>query len=242
MKRILLLASLLVAAQAQADFIGLYAGAGYWRGDFGGDVIDDVSIDGDLDISKDSSNYLYVAFEHPVPLLPNIKVARTTVQDSGVGNLNKTFNFEGTNFTVGQQVTTEIDLTHNDFTFYYEVIDIGMDLDIGVTARQMDGEVAINATKQDVDVVLPMLYLAGRLDLPFTGTYLGAQANGISYSGNSLMDYSLAVGWQTENFIFPEFGIEGGYRSFSLKADEDDADVDIDMDIDGVFVNLVFHF
>ncbi len=227
---------------AEADFIGLYIGGGYWNGDFSGDVIDDVSVDGELNISGDSSNYLYAHIEHPLPLIPNIRVARTSIDDSGVGTLNTNFTYEGVNFNAGQVVRTDIDLTHTDFTLYYEVIDVGMDLDVGLTARYLDGQVDIDGVKETADTVLPMLYLRGKVGLPFTGTYFGGDINAVSYSGNTLMDYSLAVGWETENFILPEFGIEAGYRRFSLDVDEDDADINIDMDVDGIFVNLTAHF
>jgi hypothetical protein len=50
------------------------------------------------------------------------------------------------------------------------------------------------------------------------------------------------LGWQKENFILPEFGIEVGYRRFGIDGDANDIDVDMDIHIDGVFVNLVGHF
>ncbi|MCB1647772.1 MAG: hypothetical protein KDI36_20095, partial [Pseudomonadales bacterium] len=92
------------------------------------------------------------------------------------------------------------------------------------------------------DVVLPMLYGRARFNLPFTGTWVGGDINYVGYSGNQIADYALKIGWETENFIFPEFGIEGGYRKFSIEVDEDDADVDVNTDIDGIFINLTAHF
>ncbi len=89
---------------------------------------------------------------------------------------------------------------------------------------------------------LPLVYARGKFGLPFTGTYLGANVNAISYSGNSVTDFALTIGWETENFILPEFGIEGGYRRLAVDGDADDIDVNVDVDVDGFFVNLTAHF
>ncbi|XOV88910.1 MAG: TIGR04219 family outer membrane beta-barrel protein [Pseudomonadota bacterium] len=227
---------------ARADFIGLYAGVGSWRSDFSGDVIDGVSLASDLAVAGDASNHFYVAFEHPIPLLPNVRLERTGIKDSGTGSISRSFDFAGQTFTASQTVATNIDLTHTDVTLYYEVVDIGMDLDIGLTARILQGEVTVDNAREDVSGGLPMLYARAKFGLPFTGTYLGGNINTISYSGNQLTDYALKIGWETENFILPEFGIEGGYRRWALDVDADDVDVNVDMDIDGFFINLTAHF
>ena len=80
MKRTLLATVLvLITSSTYADFIGIYVGAGYWNADFSGDVVSDVSVTDQLQINGDASSQLYIAFEHPVPVLPNIRVARSDV-------------------------------------------------------------------------------------------------------------------------------------------------------------------
>lgn len=242
MRSVMLLAFMFIGLSSKADVMGVYGGVGYWKSDFGGDVISDVDVDDDLNISSDNGAHIFVGFEHPVPLLPNIKIARTNIKDSGTGTLDSTFVFQGQTFTVNQSVDTSVDLSHTDFTFYYELVDIGMDVDVGVTGRWFDGEVRVDQASEDLDVVLPMLYARGKFYLPFSGLYVGGDAHGVSYSGNRVTDLAVKVGWQTESFIFPEFGIEGGYRKLTLEGDEDDTDVDVNVDIDGVFINLTAHF
>lgn len=242
-KRIALFACLfLLATSARADFVGVFAGIGYWNSSFGGNLISSVDVDSELALSGDSANYMYFALEHPVPLVPNIKLARTGIEDSGVGTLASTFTFAGQTFNVNQSVATNVDLTHTDLTLYYEIIDVGMDLDVGLTARYFQGDVKVDTAIEEIDGALPMLYGRAKFGLPFTGTYLGADANFVSYSGNQLSDLTLTVGWETENFILPEFGIEGGYRRMALDLDPNDVDVDVDMDVDGFFINLTGHF
>ena len=229
----------IVTLGAQADTIGFELGGGYWDASFSGDVITDVSIDSELGIDSSSATYFYAHLEHPIPFFPNLRVAHTNIDESARGVLTGSFNFEGSSFTSGQSIASSVDLSHTDVTLYYELIDLGMDLDLGVTARYIEGEVSLDSVSESAEIILPMLYLRGKLNLPFTGTYVGGQINATSYSGDSVMDADVKVGWQTENFIFPEFGVEAGYRSFSIDADES---VLIDLEADGIFVNMTAHF
>jgi len=243
MLRSILAITLLVAAVcAKADVVGIYGGVGYWRANFSGDVISNVDVEDELGISGDNSLDLWVGIEHPIPLLPNIRLERTPLKDSGSGTVKRDFDYQGQTFTVNEQVTTDVDLTHTDATFYYEILDTGMDLDVGLTGRWFGGEVQVNDAREDLNILLPMLYVRGKFYLPFSGLYIGAKANGISYKSSRATDFALKLGWETDSFIFPEFGVEGGYRRFNIRADEDDADIDVDVDMDGVFVNLTAHF
>ena len=234
-----LMVLLSIATHASADTIGLHLGAGYWNTDFSGNVIANVDLDSELDVKDAGSVYVYAHVEHPLPFIPNLRIARTEIEESGSGTLAGNFNFEGTNFVLGQAVRSSIDMSHTDFTLYYELIDTGADLDVGLTARYLEGEVTLNNISESAEAILPMLYLRGKLNLPFTGTYIGGQANVISVSGDSMLDADLKLGWQTENFIFPEFGVEAGYRTFDVDVDES---VLIDLEMDGVFINLTAHF
>lgn len=232
---------LMTAIVAKADFVGIHGGVGYWNSQIGGEILnDEIDLEDDLDITGNASNQFWFALEHPIPIIPNIRIARTSMEDSGDGTIGRDFVFLGVNYTATQQVHTEIDLTHTDVTLYYEIVDIGMDLDVGVTARWIDAEVNIEGFVESADVVVPMFYARAKFGLPFTGCYLAGDVNAISYRGNSLTDYTVKVGWETENFIFPEFGIEIGYRDFSLQADE--SDLNFNVNVEGAFVNLTAHF
>ncbi|MEO2178119.1 MAG: TIGR04219 family outer membrane beta-barrel protein [bacterium] len=238
--KILMVAFLLaVTSAAEADFLGIYGGVGYWDSESSGQIIGQtIDLQDDLNLSNGGGYHLWIAFEHPVPVLPNIKIAHTNIEDSGDGTLTKDFEFQGIMYTVDQDVHTEIDLTHTDLTLYYELIDIAMDLDIGVTARWLDAEVNVQGVSDSVDIVLPALYVSAKVGLPFTGTYFGGDVNYIGYGGDKLLDYTVKVGWETENFILPEFGIELGYRSYGAEIDS----FDFDIEADGVFLNLTAHF
>jgi outer membrane protein len=240
--RLIGVALILLSAPSFADFVGIYAGVGGWDNSFDGDVVSDVDVDGELGLSGDTANSLYVAFEHPIPIIPNIKVARTTLQDSGTGVISAEFEFEGTPFNISQPVSADLDVDLTDLTLYYEIWDTGFDFDVGVTARNYKGELLIDQVMQDFDEYVPMGYVAGRVGLPFSGLFLGAEANVTTYKGNTASDYSVRLGWETSSFIFPEFGIEAGYREIRLETDEDSLGIALDIGLEGVFVNLVAHF
>ena len=175
-------------------------------------------------------------------MLPNIRIARSDIEDAGVGVLTSPFEFGGDAFVPGQSVTTTVDMTHTDVTLYYELVDLAFDLDLGLTARVLDSQLTIDGVTEEENAVLPMLFAAGKVGLPFSGFYLAGDINGLAFDGASVMDYAVKVGWEIENFILPEFGVEAGFRRFAIDADGGDLDFVIDMDVEGVFFNVTGHF
>ena len=95
LKRLLVIApiALLGSTPARADFLGVYVGAGVWGQDFAGSAVSDVSIEDQLGFADNSGVQAYFRFEHPVPMLPNIRIARGDIEDAGVGVLTSPFEF-----------------------------------------------------------------------------------------------------------------------------------------------------
>ena len=232
----------LTSAAAHADFLGLYAGVGYWREGFTGNVIQGVSVANELGAGTNNGNYLYVAFEHPIPLIPNIKVARTSIDVSGSGTLSSSFVYQGQTFNTNQQVNSTIDLTNTDVTLYYQLLDTGVNLDVGLTGRMVQGKVSVDTATQDVKVTIPMVYAHAKVPLPMTHTYLDGNANFVTYHGNTISDIAVGIGWSASLTLMPEIGVELGYRRFSINVDQAQANVNVDTAIDGVFLNVTGHF
>jgi len=253
MKRLLLASAIFTCSAActistaHADTVfGIYAGAYSWKADFSGDINDTdndqtIDLEDELGLSDESSNVFYVAIEHPVPVLPNVRIQHTALDSSAEGRLEGNVTFDDVDFTFGENVATDIDLTHTDLTLYYEILDNWVNLDIGVTARVFDGEIKIEGVgdiaQVDVDATLPMLYVAAQFDLPLTGLSAGVGGNAIDYSGNTLLDLNAYVQYE---FAFG-LGLRGGYRTFTLELDDVD-DIDSDLTLDGAYGALVFHF
>ncbi|WP_083771244.1 TIGR04219 family outer membrane beta-barrel protein [Ferrimonas balearica] len=244
----------MMALPVQADTLGIYAGGGSFKGSTSGQLgSDPVDIENDLGLSDDDSGYqAYVALEHPIPLLPNIRIAAVSFDTDGSGALGSDFSFGGVTIPAGATTATSLEYQHTDITLYYELWDTGFDLDLGLTARQMDittdiryaaiGDLSAGQASETFDEWVPLLYGAARVDLPLTGLYAGAAIQGVGYSDSSFLDYQVRLGW-TFDLVAVDLGVEVGYRVLALDLDEDDVgDLTADIDIDGVFIHGVLHF
>lgn len=236
----------LVAAPAFADVTPLfkvYGGVGQWTAEFSGDLGSTDTDISDLGFDEEDNTFFYAGFEHPVPLLPNIRIESTSISATGSATLSSDYEFNGTTFSESEVVDSEIDLTFTDGTLYWEILLI----DFGLTLRQFDAEVSAESQttsefrEEKTDAVLPMLYLASQVDLPFTGVYVAGSVNAISFDGKSLTDFRGGVGYHLEVGPLAELGAELGYRSFSLDLGEDE-DIEGKIDLSGIYfgVNVTF--
>jgi outer membrane protein len=225
---------LLAVPLAQADVLGVGATVGYWHSDLSGQADrngDSVNLDDELKLDNDSNTDASIYIEHPVPVLPNIRLNYTLVKQSGKGNLG-TDPYDG---VIGN-VHSDLDLEQLDLTLYYEVLDNWVNLDLGLTARDLSGELVVrqatglNESKTKVDAVIPMGYLAARFDLPLTGVSAGAEGNFISYSGDSVRDFNV-YGQYTVSVL----QLRAGYRQMAV--DYEDGDDRLDLKVDGPFIS-----
>lgn len=221
----------LAAPLANADVLGVGANVSYWDSDFSGEVVNKdsaVDIEKDLNLDSDSNANFTAFFEHPIPVLPNVRLNYTSISQSGRGEIGPE---EFDEIPVGAEVKSDLDIDQLDVTLYYEVLDNWVNLDLGLTARNFDGELVLRDTaiggrvsKTSVDAVVPMGYLAARFDLPFTGVSVGAEGNVISYSGDSLHDFN-AYG----QYEFAMLQLRAGYRQMSIDYEDDDDKLDVEM-------------
>lgn len=241
---LLSLASTAVTANPIFD---VYAGASYWNQNYDGFVRDldatantEIDLENDLGFDDDDGNVFYVAFEHPIPLIPNIRLQQTSLETDANGSVSQNFEFNGEMFSISDDVASSIDLSHTDATFYWEILDNYVSLDIGLTARMIDGEVSIESTtqsaKEDFDAVIPLIYAGARVDLPLTGLYASISGNFLGDGDNSFLDYQASIGYET---VF-RLGVEAGIRSLQLELDDID-DVQADITVDGAFIGLFIH-
>lgn len=260
-----LLASLLIAGtlplSAQADTIfGIYAGAGRWTqeysGTFGSSPSDsnaaclptcnfDIDLNDDLGLDEEDGDTMWIAVEHPVPFLPNIKFERNELKSSGRNQLNEAFTYGDETYVANTTVVTDFDLSHNDYVLYYEVLDNWINIDIGLDIKQFDGSVAVSdadgvipSVTEELDAPIPLLYLAAKVELPLSGLSFGGQASGISAGGATLKDIRFNIGYE---FSFG-LGIEAGQRTMTIEIDPDEEDVYGDLEFKGNYLAATYHF
>ncbi|MDX1633080.1 MAG: TIGR04219 family outer membrane beta-barrel protein [Marinobacter sp.] len=230
------LVSPFLAGQAAADVVGLGASVSYWDSDLSGTAATNgstVDVENDLNLDSDSNANLNAYIEHPVPLLPNVRLNYTKIEQSGRGELG----LDGFDFIPGNvEVQSDLDLDQLDITLYYELLDNWVNLDAGITARDLDGELLVQevggtaASRTEIDAIVPMGYLAARFDLPLTGVSVGAEGNAISYDGDSIYDLN-AYG----QFEVTVVTLRAGYREMSI--DYEDGNDKLDVEIGGPFIS-----
>nr|WP_324258733.1 TIGR04219 family outer membrane beta-barrel protein [Cellvibrio fontiphilus] len=235
--------SLVVASQVSADTIfGIYAGAGSWQSEYSGDVGQTSASLNDLGVDDNNNSFYYIAVEHPIPLIPNIKLQQNDISSSQTGTLSNDFNLSNQPFPAGTAVTTDFDLSYTDAVLYYEILDNWLNLDVGITVRKYSGELiaqSLNASDSvDVDVTLPLGYARFQFDLPLTGFSAGVEANLIRYEDNSISDYSAKISYMFDSAL--DLGVEVGYKTASIQIDEDDVNTDIRLK--GPYAAAIFHF
>ena len=231
----------------QADTIfGVYAGVGVWAQDYSGAI--EYTDQGGIDLEKDfgfgseNNTLMYVAIEHPLPMVPNIKLQRTEMSTTATSMLERDITFDGKSFSSGSNINSVLDLSHTDATFYYEILDNWVSLDVGGTIRVFDGEVSILSeqgnisAQQGISVPLPMLYGKVQFDLPFSGFSLGAEANYLMISDNGVSDISFRAAYESPMRL----GAELGYRTFTMKLDDID-ELYGEMTIEGPYLALTLH-
>lgn len=244
MKKNILVLSLTAAfaISSNADTLGLDIGAAAWAAKTSGNI-EYKSLGNDIDLSNDlgyddlNTNFVWLSFEHPIPLLPNIKIQHTKIEDSSSKVSNVTFD----NKTFSGNISSNIQLNQTDFIAYYELLDNWMNFDFGINAKYLDASISIKddgqSSKKDVDYLIPMLYAKARFDLPFSGLSLETDLSYASYRESEFYDFKGGLLYETA------FGIGGtfGYRTEQLQLD-DISDVNSDIEIKGVYAGLYYHF
>lgn len=251
MKKTLLaaaLGSLCFASNAMADTIlGVYAGAQAWDTGTSGGFSNNSTVS-DFNFDDTTQGAFYVALEHPLPFVPNLKVAHTTLDTSGETTLSSNFTFEGNLYTANSTVMTTADLTSTDFILYYELFDNDLiSFDLGLNGKYIDGNLIVedkdSATSGDASfsAVIPMLYSRIEVGLPFTG--LGAYAEGsyLAIGSHSISDYQIALTYSFIESLAVDMTAQLGYRSFDVSIEDLD-NIYADLKTDGVFAGLEIHF
>lgn len=253
MNKALLLALPLLGLPSLAcadTILGLYAGIGQWHLSLNGDVSSQgnaINLD-ELGIDDETGTQMWANFEHPIPLIPNLRVMHSSIATQSSSTVNRELSFGNANFVADVRVDTDMDLSHTDGTLYYEILDNWLTLDVGVTARLFDGHVTIESELEgqegsaQLSGIVPMLYLNAQFELPFSGWSIGAFGNTASYRGDHITDLSAKVGYEFELIpLLLDVGINVGYRLMSLETSEID-DLFADAELSGMYAELQVHF
>jgi len=235
------LASSLILTNTNADFIGGEVGYSLWMPSLSGYV--KKGIKDELDSSKKSNSFLWAYLDHPIPLLPNIKIQQTNYTGNSNGKLTGTF--DGVNFG-SNNVKNKLTLDQLDLIAYWRVLDNWVNLDLGINIKKIDGNINIDTVphnplisivNKDFSPTVPMLYTKARFDLPFSGLSAEADLSYISYDGNKISDFKVGLSY---NFIAGLSAILG-LRNENITINDVDG-VDANIDIKGFYAGASYHF
>ncbi len=227
---------------ASADFVGFAVGAAYWNPKPGGDIsykdLGENDFSDDLKLGDSKENILWLVIEHPVPVLPNIKLVKTSLElDGDNGTLRAQFGEVGAGVP---GINTGLILDQIDVILYYEILDNWVNLDLGIDIRIFDGSTEVGghglSTREEVSATVPLLYGNARFDLPFTGFFAGLEASLLSVDDNRVTDMTASAGYESDIGL----GAMIGLRRQSIVLE--DTDVELDFTVSGPFAAVYFDF
>lgn len=251
MKKTLLATSFaaLISCSSQADtLLGLYIGGQVWANSASGTFGQGNDNQSAFNFDEEYQGSFYVAFEHPIPLIPNVKIATTTLDTVGGTTISSDFTFSGITYNTNTQLDTVLEASYIDYTLYYELFDNDLlTFDFGLTARELDTYITVvePLTKTESDLsasgYIPMLYLSTIIGLPFTGFNLFAEGNFLSYDSQTIYDVQAGVSYELLDNLAVDVDLTLGYRVVKLELDDLD-DFYSDLTFDGAFAGVIVHF
>ncbi|MCL1074808.1 TIGR04219 family outer membrane beta-barrel protein [Shewanella dokdonensis] len=235
------LGSLTATSVPAATVLGFKVGGDYWNADASGTFAEKGQPQQEFGYDSSARYSLWLAIEHPIPFLPNLKIRENHLEEDGT-LADADMSFSGIHYT--GETYTNVDLGNTDFIGYYELLDNDiLSLDVGAAYKKFDGSIRVYQGSKSATLELSkgvfMGYANAELGLPGSGLFAYADIlTGIDES--SVYDYQLGLGWQFDGIAL-DTRIHAGYRTFNFDVNDFDG-ASADMKFDGVFagVEVVF--
>ncbi|GGW64775.1 TIGR04219 family outer membrane beta-barrel protein [Alishewanella tabrizica] len=234
------------SASAHADsVIGLYAGADAWRASTTGGFANTTRLS-TFEFADTTQPGYFIALEHFIPLLPNIRLQHMSLATEGQTRLNESFVFADTPFAAGSRLQASFDVTSTDYILYYEIFDNPLfSFDAGVSAKQLKGDISASSGSlrgaQTLNEWIPMLYVDSKIALFTTGFDLFATGSATRYDGSHLYDVQAGFAYRLMDNALVDMRVKLGYRSLDIQLD-DVSSLYADLQFKGVFAGVDIHF
>ena len=257
----LTLASLFTSGILYADmaggefFIGMYSHspsgyASYTEPYTGLGLGTSADLEDTLHWESNENIFLKAYIEHPVPLMPNVKVAFTQLSHEGTGEVGNDFVWGGIHIPTLGTVENSLDVGKYDLTLYYELLDNWVEADAGITLGYLDGNIDMTALtglgpfslshteEVDFSLFMPTLYGKVRFNIPSTDISLQFEGDIFSYDDTTFYNYELSARYTFSMGL----GIEAGYKALHLDSQDLVDGLVVDMDFDGPYAAVVWDF
>ncbi|RUO80651.1 hypothetical protein CWI84_03430 [Idiomarina tyrosinivorans] len=237
----------MMVGSAQADTVfGVYFDAKYWQYDTDGNI-GSGSDQATFDFDQEQRAILSIALEHPIPLLPNLKIRQSVQKSTGSTTLTSNFTYDGRTYLAGSTIGADLDFSHTDFTLYYEILDNDVvSFDIGVSGQKYDGYATVidqngNRNELAFNGVIPTGYLAAQIGIPGTGFNFYGEGYLLSIDDSSLRDIDAGIEYRFIENVAADVSLQVGYRTMKVELDDLDG-LYSDISFKGPYIGLKGHF
>ena len=249
-----------LASTADADIARLELGAGVFNQESSGylsyvDTTMMMKTEGRYDSKEVSSTnaYAWMLIKHPIPVIPNIRVEYASLNDEGLASGT----FDGMSSPAPTDTPASFDITEIDIIPYYNLIDntFWMTLDVGIDLKVMNIDYTISAVPSIVplpsdfvgyddttSLVLPLVYVRGRLEIPATNIGLESDVKYITYAGSTVYDVRAKVDYTFDFIPVIQPAIEIGYRVHKFDLVIDDDKTNLDLEFAGLYFGAMLRF
>jgi outer membrane protein len=225
--------------------LGMTADVDFWNMESSGSLSDSSDMQS-FDLGSERNAILTLAFEHPLPLVPNFKIRTNDLSSSGNQRLSEEFNFSDTDFPAGLNVSVDFEAQNTDFIFYYEIFDNDtVSFDLGMNVKYLDGDIEVESNglraSETFDGYVPMLHGAVKVGIPTTRLSIFGDLSLLSVGDHTLQDYTAGVAFKVVESLAVDISLKGGYHRISLELDDLDG-IYTDWDFDGAFFGVQADF
>jgi len=252
----LMLSSLLASATLYADMLGGEISVGVYSHSPSGSASyspysvlpnEEIDLENDFGWERQQDATVKAYFEHPLPLIPNIRFAYSNFNQSGEGSVTS-FSW-GDIIDLNGDIDTSLELQSYDVTAYYELLDTVVEIDAGLTLRYLTGDLIITPVNSvgslipssettHIDQWIPMVYGKMRFNIPNTDISLQFEGNGITYQETTFYDYELSA-----RYTFGlGLGLEAGYKAIHIDSEDLADGLVVDVDSSGPYAAIVWDF
>ena len=250
---------LITSLSLTADIWRIEAGTGLWTGSGDGTIsgqVSDVEVTDYLGEHEDTTaGYIYVTVKHPVPFVPNVRFEYTGVKARGT-------DVDVSGLSVGEVADSELFLTQYDTILFYNLLDntFWMTFDAGLDLKYVDSQYVIdaealftsyNVLDESASFIVPMVYVRGRVELPFAPLGLESDIKYITDGDSTLYDIRLKIDYTVKMNAPLEPGVELGYRfqRYDINGEESSyvgdlltGSADTDVKFSGVYGGITVKF
>jgi outer membrane protein len=211
-------------------------------------VADRIDVKNDVRLGDETKQWAKFKLEHPIPLIPNIKLAYMPMKFDGSRVLTRDINWGGRTYQANADLNLSVKLDRVDTTLYYnfpfiKTVTAGkLDVEFGLNVRTIMFDAKLSGRERvtgqsiseskAITLPIPMGHLAAEIR-PISLMSLVGELNYIGYKNNAYYDYVAGLRLNSPMRTPLKPFVEVGYRHEKLKIDEQD--VKADLNIKGLY-------